>query len=150
MASSITDVHPAGTVQVVFAVNVCEPEQEPTLAAVANDQVLDAKAEPALFFATTFQKYVLPAFSAVLTTKLVPERFCPYTGGGLLLPRYRSYEVALLDAVQLSVGVVDWLVAPLPGDVSATCPGTNAAVANDQVLDAGADPALFFATTFQK
>jgi hypothetical protein len=55
----------------------------------------------------------------------------------------------LLDADQLSVGVVDWLAAPLPGDVSITCPGTAAAIVNDQVLDAGADPMLFFATTFQ-
>jgi hypothetical protein len=38
----------------------------------------------------------------------------------------------------------------LAGDVSVTCPGTPAAVVNDQVLDAGADPALFFAITFQK
>jgi hypothetical protein len=73
-----------------------------------------------------------------------------YSTGRLLLPRYRSYEVALLDAVQLSVGVFDWLVAPLAGTVSVTCPGTGTAVVNDQVLDAGADPALFFATTFQK
>ena len=79
----------------------------------------------------------------------MPERFCAYTAGGLLLPRYRSYDVALLDADQLSVGVVDWLVAPLAGDVSVTCGGTDAAVANDHVPDAGADPALFFATTFQ-
>jgi hypothetical protein len=93
---------------------------------------------------------VVPAFSAVLTTKLVTARFCAYTGGGLLLPRYRSYEAALLDADQFSVGVVDWLAAPLLGDVSVTCPGTAAAVANDQVLDASAEPALFFATTFQK
>jgi hypothetical protein len=55
----------------------------------------------------------------------------------------------LLDADQLSVGVVDWLVAPLPGVVSVTCPGAVAAVVNDHVLDAGAAPALFFATTFQ-
>ena len=93
---------------------------------------------------------MLPEFSAVFTTKLVPGRFCAYTAGGLLVPRYRSYEVALLDAVQLSVGVVDWFVAPLPGDVSVTCPGTLAAVVNDHVLDAGADPALLFATTFQE
>jgi hypothetical protein len=85
----------------------------------------------------------------VLTTKLVPAKFCAYTVGGLLLPRYRSYEVALLDAAQLSVGVANWLVAPLPGDVNVTCAGIDAAVANDQVIDAGADPALFFATTFQ-
>jgi hypothetical protein len=58
--------------------------------------------------------------------------------------------VALLDADQLSVGVVDWLVAPPLGDASVTCAGTDAAVANDQVLDASAEPALFFATTFQK
>jgi hypothetical protein len=50
---------------------------------------------------------VLPAFSAVLTPKLALERFCAYTAGGLLLPRYRSYEVALLDGDQFSVGVVD-------------------------------------------
>jgi hypothetical protein len=56
----------------------------------------------------------------------------------------------LLEADQLSVGNVDWLVAPLPGDVSVTCVGIDAAVANDQVADAGADPVLFFATTFQK
>jgi hypothetical protein len=93
---------------------------------------------------------VVPAFNAVLTTKLVPAKFCTYTGGGLPLPRYRSYEVALLEADQLSVGVVDWLVAPLPGDVRVTCAGTDAPVANDQVIDAGADPVLFFATTFQK
>jgi hypothetical protein len=86
----------------------------------------------------------------VLTAKLVPERFCAYTAGGLLLPRYRSYEVALLDAAQFSVGVVGWLVAPLPGDVSVTCAGAATAVPNDQVIDAGAAPALFFATTFQK
>jgi hypothetical protein len=43
----------------------------------------------------------------------------------LLVPRYRSYEVALLAAVQLKVGVVDWLVAPLAGDASVTCPGTE-------------------------
>jgi hypothetical protein len=55
----------------------------------------------------------------------------------------------LLDVDQFSVGVVDWLIAPLPGDVSVTCPGADAAVVNDHVLDAGADPALFFATTFQ-
>jgi hypothetical protein len=85
----------------------------------------------------------------VLTAKLVPERFCAYTAGGLLLPKYRSYEVALLEADQLSVGVVDWLVAPLPGDVRVTCAGAPAAVLNDHVLDAGADPVLFFATTFQ-
>jgi hypothetical protein len=42
------------------------------------------------------------------------------------------------------------LVDPLAGDVSVTCPGTAAAVVNDDVLDAGADPAPFFATTFQK
>jgi hypothetical protein len=55
----------------------------------------------------------------------------------------------LLDDVQLSVGVANWLVAPLPGDVSVTCAGIDAAVANDHVIDAGAAPALFFATTFQ-
>jgi hypothetical protein len=85
----------------------------------------------------------------VLTAKLVPDRFCAYTVGGLLLPKYRSYEVALLETDQLSVGVVDWLAAPLPGDVNVTCPGAPAAVVNDQVIDAWADPALFFATTFQ-
>jgi len=67
----------------------------------------------------------------------------------LLLPRYRSYDVAPLEADQFNVGVVDWLVAPLPGDVRVTGDGNDAAVVNDQVLDAGADPALFFATTFQ-
>jgi hypothetical protein len=57
MASRITVVHPNGTVHVVFAVNVCEPpEQEPPLTAVVNDHVLDAGADPVLFFATTFQK----------------------------------------------------------------------------------------------
>jgi hypothetical protein len=50
---------------------------------------------------------VTPAFNAALTVKLVPTTFCAYTAGGLLLPRYRSYEVALLDAVQLSAGVFD-------------------------------------------
>ena len=56
MASRITDVQPPGTVHVVFVVNVCEPAgQELPLAAVVNDQVLDAGADPALFFATTFQ-----------------------------------------------------------------------------------------------
>jgi hypothetical protein len=56
MASRITAVHPNGTVHVVFAVNVCAPpEQEPPLTAVVNDHVLDAGADPALFFATTFQ-----------------------------------------------------------------------------------------------
>jgi hypothetical protein len=69
----------------------------------------------------------------------------------LPVPRYRSYDVALLAADQLSMGVTVWLVAPLAGDVSVTCPGRDGAVVvNDQVLDAGADPALFFATTFQK
>ena len=57
--------------------------------------------------------------------------------------------MAPLDADQLSVGVVDWLVAPFAGDVSVTCAGTDDAVPNDHVPDAGADPALFFATTFQ-
>jgi hypothetical protein len=57
MASRITVVHPNGTVHVVFAVNVCVPaaEQELPLTAVVNDHVLDAGAEPVLFFATTFQ-----------------------------------------------------------------------------------------------
>jgi len=56
MASRVADVHPAGTVHVVFAVNVCEPAwQEPPLAAVVNDHVLDAGADPALFLATTLQ-----------------------------------------------------------------------------------------------
>jgi hypothetical protein len=32
----------------------------------------------------------------------------------------------LLDADQLSVGVVYWLAAPLTGDVSVTCQGKNA------------------------
>jgi hypothetical protein len=40
----------------VFVVNVCEPVAQELLAAVANDQVLDAGADPELFFATTFQK----------------------------------------------------------------------------------------------
>jgi hypothetical protein len=66
----------------------------------------------------------------------------------LLVPRYRSYEVALPAADQLRVSVVDWLVAPLPGDINVTCPGRDDVV-NDHVLDAGADPVLFFATTFQ-
>jgi hypothetical protein len=57
MASRITDVHPAGTVHIAFVENVCEPAgQELPLAPVVNDQVLDASADPALFFATTFQK----------------------------------------------------------------------------------------------
>jgi hypothetical protein len=69
----------------------------------------------------------------------------------LVVPRYRSYEVALLDAAQFSVGVVDWLAAPLAGDIRVTCAGRDAAtVVNDHVPDAGADPALFVATTFQK
>jgi len=55
----------------------------------------------------------------------------------------------LLDGDQLSVGVVTWLAAPLPGEVSVTCAGADDAVVNDQVADAGAEPALFFATTFQ-
>jgi len=93
---------------------------------------------------------VVPAVSAVLTAKLALAKFCAYTGGVLLVPRYRSYEVAPLEADQLSVGVVDWLVAPLAGDVSVTCPGTATAVVNDDVVDAAADPELFFATTFQK
>jgi hypothetical protein len=86
----------------------------------------------------------------VLTAKLVLERFCAYTAGGFVVPRYKSYNVALLAADQFKVGVVDWLVAPVPGDVSATCPGRDAAVVNDHVLDTGADPAPFFAITFQK
>jgi hypothetical protein len=88
--------------------------------------------------------------SAVVTAKLVAERLCAYTAGGLLVPRHRSYDVALLAADQLSVGVVDWLAAPLAGEVSVTCPGRDVAVVNDQVLDAGADPPLFLAITFQK
>jgi len=85
----------------------------------------------------------------VLNTALVPVRFAEISGGGLPVPRYRSYAVAPLEAFQLSVGVVDWLVAPLPGDTSVTCAGAPAAVVNDQVLDAGAEPPVFFATTFQ-
>jgi hypothetical protein len=81
--------------------------------------------------------------------KLVPDRFCAYTAGGLVVPRYRSYDVAPLDADQFSVGVVDWLVAPLAGADSVTCAGSEGAVVNDQMFDAGADPALFFATTSQ-
>jgi hypothetical protein len=47
-------------------------------------------------------------------------------------------------------------VAGCPAEHVAVCrrvgapPPEDAAVVNDQVLDAGADPALFFATTFQK
>jgi len=49
-------VHPTGTLHVLLAVKVCVPAtQELTPAAVVNDQVLDAGAEPPLFFATTFQ-----------------------------------------------------------------------------------------------
>jgi hypothetical protein len=56
LASKIADVHPAGTIHVVLAVNVCEPaRQELPLAAVPKDHVPDAGADPALFFATTFQ-----------------------------------------------------------------------------------------------
>ena len=36
--------------------------------AVVNDQVLEGKAEPELFLATTFQKYAVPEASAWLTT----------------------------------------------------------------------------------
>src|ERR1022692_1767190 len=64
----------------------------------------------------------------------MPERFCAYTAGELLLPRYRSYEVALLDAAQFSVGVVDWLVAPLLGDVSVTCPGGLGLIVSEYIL----------------
>jgi len=42
------------------------------------------------------------------------------------------------------------LEAPLAGDVRVTCPGKATAVVNDHVVDAAADPELFFATTFQK
>ena len=57
---------------------------------VVNDQVLEAAAEPELFFATTFQKYVVPDASAGLTARLVAAMFCAYKEGGLVVPRYRS------------------------------------------------------------
>jgi hypothetical protein len=44
--------------------------------------------------------------------------------------------VALLDTVQLSVGVVDWLAAPLPGAISVTCPGTEPTDLNVRIRDA--------------
>jgi hypothetical protein len=43
----------------------------------------------------------------------------------LLVPRNKSYAVAFADTAQFSVGVVDWFVAPLPGDVNVTCPGAE-------------------------
>ncbi len=39
-----------------------------------------------------------------------------YGDGGLLVPRYRSYAVAPLEADQLSVGLSGTPVAPLAGE----------------------------------
>ena len=80
---------------------------------------------------------------------LVLARFWAYNAGGVLVPKYRSYNVALLDADQPRVGVVDWLIAPLAGEVRITCEGRGNVV-NEKVLDATAEPPLFFVTTFQE
>jgi len=46
----------------------------------------------------------------------------------------------LLDADQLSVGVVTWLVAPLPGEVRVTWPGTEPADLKVRITDAQMAP----------
>jgi hypothetical protein len=43
----------------------------------------------------------------VVTFRAPPGGVFVYSGGGLLVPRYRSYEVVLLVTDQSSLGVVD-------------------------------------------
>jgi len=54
---------------------------------VVNDRIADA-VDPALFLATTFQKYVVPLASE-LAGQLVAAVF-PASGGLLAVPRYTS------------------------------------------------------------